>query len=107
MIELIATPNAYDGKMVGVVGFLVYGFETDALYLHSEDSEHKILRNSLSLHLNPKVQERAKKSQNSYVIVSGTFIAPNNGDPTSRAGAIGSITDIQSWALVLSGAYEK
>ncbi|MGA8220794.1 MAG: hypothetical protein WB780_04005 [Candidatus Acidiferrales bacterium] len=106
MIELIATPSQYDGKMVGVVGFLVYGFEHDALYLHFEDMEHKILMNSLSLDLNPRVAERAKKFQSSYVIVAGTFIAPN-GDIGSRAGAIGSITDIRSWPLDMNDKIEK
>jgi hypothetical protein len=107
MIELIATPTQHDGKMVGVVGFLVYGFEIDGLYLHSEDSQHGIIKNSLSLHLNPQVQERAKKLQNNYVIVFGTFSAPNSGDPMSKAGAMDSITDIRSWPLDMNENFKK
>jgi hypothetical protein len=106
MIELIATPSQDDGKMVGVVGFLVYGFEHDALHLNYEDMEHKILMNSLSLHLNPQVQERAKKFQNSFVIVAGTFIAPSGG-PGSRAGALGSIIDIRAWPLDMNDKIDK
>jgi hypothetical protein len=37
MIQLIANPQAWDGKHVRVIGFLRLEFEGDALYLHRED----------------------------------------------------------------------
>jgi len=107
MIELIASPSQHDGKIVGVVGYLVYVFEANALYLSSVDSEHVVIRNSLYLSLNPQVQERAKRLQNSYIIVLGTFSAPNNGDPMSRAGTMNAITDIRSWPLDVNEDVKK
>ena len=36
MVQLIATPEKFDGKFVRVHGFLNLGFEGDSLYLHRE-----------------------------------------------------------------------
>jgi len=37
LIQLIANPQAYDGKTVRITGFLHLEFEGNAIYLHNED----------------------------------------------------------------------
>jgi hypothetical protein len=45
ILELIATPRVWDGRLVRVQGFCHIEFEETALYLHREDSD---FRNSLN-----------------------------------------------------------
>ena len=47
LIQLISTPKAFDGADVQVIGFLRLEFEGNALYLHKEDFEQRISKNSV------------------------------------------------------------
>jgi hypothetical protein len=79
ILQLIATPEKYDGRSVRVTAFLHLEFEGNALYLHREDFENAILANSVAIHLTD-VQIRAFKNlQNGYVIVEGRVNAKEHG----------------------------
>jgi hypothetical protein len=45
MVQLLAAPEKFHGKLVGVFGFLRLEFEGDALYLHREDDTQGVTRN--------------------------------------------------------------
>ena len=47
IVELIATPEMFDGKRVRTVGFVHLEFEGNGLYLHKEDWTHSLYRNGL------------------------------------------------------------
>src|SRR5689334_5615455 len=47
IIQLIARPELYDGKLVRVIGFIHFEFEGDGIYVHKEDWEHHIYDNGL------------------------------------------------------------
>src|SRR5678815_3770993 len=50
LVQLIATPERYDGKLVTAVGYLSYGSaDGDTLYLGKEACENGVLENSLWL----------------------------------------------------------
>src|SRR5258708_13623082 len=49
LLQLIATPRAYHEKVVRVIGFAFLEFEGHGLYLHKEDFEHSLLKNSVWL----------------------------------------------------------
>ena len=51
MIQLIANPQAYDHKLVRVIGYLDLQFEGNAIYFHSGDFEHAIYENSIWINL--------------------------------------------------------
>ena len=65
IIQLIATPEKFDGKFVSLIGFLCIAFEGDSIYLHREDLEKGIPRNGLWVDtetLQRLVSERMKPS---------------------------------------------
>ena len=76
MVELLANPEKYSGKLVSVVGFVSFEFEGTAIYLHKEDYENMLIRNSYWLSLGsssiPKFNLR-------YANVEGRFIYKKGG----------------------------
>ncbi len=71
IINLIATPEKYNGKTVLVDGFLNLDFEDNALYLHSEDYERALTVNSIIIKV--KDDPELKKLDKKYVIIQGVF----------------------------------
>ena len=71
MVQLIATPEKFDGKTIQVVGFLRLEFEGNALYLHREDYDHGIYRNAIWVDF-PADQD-AQKVNGHYVFLQGIF----------------------------------
>jgi hypothetical protein len=52
LVQLIANPSVYQGKLVRVIGFCQLEFEGDALFLHREDFEQGLTKNALGdLHI--------------------------------------------------------
>lgn len=96
MVQLIATPEKFDGKFVRVIGFLTLEFEGDALYLHREDLVQG-LDNCVWVH-RTDVMERDRKTLNRhYVVIEGVFDAQDHGHMGMFGGAIKDITRIETW----------
>jgi hypothetical protein len=49
LVQLIANPEKFDGRLIRVIGFLRLEFEGDVLYLHREDFEKQLTENGLWL----------------------------------------------------------
>jgi hypothetical protein len=76
LIELLASPERFDGKLVTVRGFLlVLGGRHDiigyVLYLHKEDAENA-LANSVSVTPNEQMGKDREKIDRMYVSLTGT-----------------------------------
>ena len=102
VIQLIATPERFDGKRVRVIGFLNLEFEGNALYVHREDYDQAIAKNALWIDTTPQktgsVSAFASKNlSNQYVIVEGVFDAKNTGHKGSFSGAIKEISRADRW----------
>ena len=71
LINLVATPEKYDGKIIIVTGFLNLEFEDYALYFHSEDYERALTANSITISVqdDPELKKLDKK----YVVIQGVF----------------------------------
>lgn len=96
LIQLIANPEKYDGKQVGVIGFLRLEFEGNRIYLHEEDYEHDIIENAVRIGVT-KEQKQAFESRNMhYVFMVGTFEAGKRGTSNPN-GTIENISKIEVW----------
>jgi len=92
-IQLLATPDRYDGLPVVVDGFCSIGFEDDALYFHKDDWVYTMTSNALRIDGDPTiVDERYNKK---YVTVFGVFAA---GPPGGLWG--GRINSIEKVVLL-------
>src|SRR4026207_991872 len=76
IVQLIANPKEYDGKLVRVIGFASVEFEGTAVYLHQDDYKYDIPKNGLWLALDVEGQ---KQFDGKYVLIEGTFDAEHKG----------------------------
>lgn len=79
IIELIANPQAYNGRFIRVVGFVSIKFEGTAIYLHQDDYRYGIFRNGLWLTVSKSNLIDCKGCHERYAIIEGTFDAQNTG----------------------------
>ena len=101
MLQLIANPEAFDGKYVRVWGFVRIEFEGTAVYLHREDFEQSLMVNGLWLAVNDGVVGGSKeeKINNRYGLIEGQFNARNRGHLGLWSGTIEKITRMEPWAI--------
>lgn len=96
IIQLIANPQAWDGKKVRVEGFLRIEFEGDAVYLHREDFDFNIMRNALSIDLPKDMTEKQRRAVDlKYILCEGTFVAGNHGHMGLFSGELTQVQRIQ------------
>jgi hypothetical protein len=97
LVQLIANPERFDGTRVRVVGFCWLEFEGNAIYLHREDCEHRIVNNAVWLQLGWPVAERYASVSGKYVLVQGVFSAQHRGHMGVFAGSMDEISRLDVW----------
>jgi hypothetical protein len=97
MVQLIATPEKYQGQVVRFIAFLRIEFEGNALYLHQEDYEHGISRNAIWLDLTKNEILRAKTMSDHYVLAVGHFDSHLTGHMGMFSGTLGEVTRLEAW----------
>lgn len=97
MIQLIASPQQYEGVNVRLIAFLNLQFEGDALYLHHEDYDRGIWSNAIGIDLTDSQRSGFVKLSGGYVLVEGIFHAGESGHLGIFAGSIHEVTRVQSW----------
>jgi hypothetical protein len=98
LIQLIANPQAYDKKVVRIIGYLHLEFEGDAVYFHQDDFEHGMYENSIWIKLPNDISPTQIKAVNDkYVICTARFAASNHGHMGMFAGELGDVTRLEVW----------
>lgn|SRR5208282_6766701 len=97
LVQLIASPKNYDGKMVRLIGFVRLEFEGNAIYLHQDDYKHSISKNGLWIDVTEDMQKRKAELDQQYVLIEGTFDAKITGHMGMWSGSIRKITRCQVW----------
>jgi hypothetical protein len=89
---LIANPSAFDGKRVRISGYLHLEFEDSAIYLHKEDSDHKLRENAIWIILPADpTKEMAVRLNNNYVNCEAVFSAKEHGHLGAYSGELSDI----------------
>ena len=94
MIQLIATPERYHGKLVRVVGVGNLEFEGNAIYLSKDDISYQVY-NAVWLDFDNNTTlsyAEAKKHNGKYVLVEGIFDKDHSGHMGLFHGAITNIS---------------
>lgn len=86
LIQLIANPDAFDGRYVSVSGYLTLSDEYESsLFLDENSYSSGLSANSVAIDLESskgEIQKRAKERDRKYVVVAGRFKA----GPTAFSG---------------------
>jgi hypothetical protein len=102
LVQLLAEPAEFDGRLVRVIGFCSIEFEGNAIYLHREDYEQGILKNAMWLSLGdmlpPARQELSARLHEKYCIVEGRITSRQNGHMGAFGGEIAELTRLDLWS---------
>lgn len=99
LVNLIATPEKYDGKTVRVFGYLRLDFEGRAIYLHKEDHFNSLYKNGLWVNFRKGAlkDEEMRALNGHHVMLEGTFDSTRNGHMDLWSGTIFNIGRAQKW----------
>ncbi len=99
LVQLIATPERYHGKFVQVVGYMNLEFEGNAIYLHREDFDQRLTRNSFWVEFSEEIrkQKNLENYNKQYVIIIGTFDMESKGHLGLFGGEITNIWRLDAW----------
>jgi hypothetical protein len=97
MIQVLANPQAFDGKRIAVVGFLGLHKDGNILYLHREDEEMALYKNGLNVDFDsPLTQDDVVRMNMHYVYLGGIFDAHHVG-PLGSSGTIKQAVNLVLW----------
>ena len=98
MIQLIATPEKYDGQLVRVIGVGNLEFEGNCISLSKEDLKYGV-GNSIWIELDEKAisYEEAQQYNGEYVIIEGIFDKNDCGHMDMFCGSIKNISRYDLW----------
>jgi len=98
MIQLIATPEKYDGQLVRVIGVGNLEFEGNCISLSKEDLKYGV-GNSIWIELGEKAisYEEAQQYNGEYVIIEGVFDKDDCGHMDMFCGSIKNISRYELW----------
>jgi hypothetical protein len=101
LLQLIATPDAFEGKYVRVHGFVRIEHEGTAVYLHREDFEHMLTKNGLWLAANDATPDGSREAQvnGQYSLIEGRFTAKTKGHRGLWSGSIEEISRMEAWEV--------
>jgi hypothetical protein len=102
VIELIANPEKFEGKLVSVQGFLRIGHEKHhgfeaTLYLHQEDARNLLGSNMVLVIPSEQMLRDQEKIDRIYVVLTGVlrFVPSANG---SHSAVIRDVRSCSAWS---------
>ncbi len=98
MVQLIANPDEFNGKLIRVIGFLRLEFEGNVLYLHREDYENAILGDGIWVDVTPEMMKQDKSLNTKYVLLEGIFSSSDHGHMGAWRGTITKIRRADLWS---------
>ena len=98
MLQLIATPEKFDGKTIGITGFFYLGRDEALLYLHQEDYNHALNANAIWFEPGEWVGKDLGKLQRKYVTLVGTFSAARKGPYGCPNGGLSVVDRFYFWS---------
>jgi len=98
LLQLIATPEKFNDKLVDVEGFLDMSREGDLLYLHQIDSENGLLSNAIWVRRTEQMGKEKAKLHMKYVRVVGTFRLDFKEQLGTPSSGIPDVRKVEIWS---------
>jgi hypothetical protein len=103
IVDLLARPEAYDGKFVRVEGFLHVHFEGTALFMTKEHADYLMCKYGFWVSLD-EVKYPAKDFDGKYVLLEGTFNRANKGHMRLWSGELRDVSRVMELTRFYDGA---
>ena len=105
LIQLLSTPEKFDGKIVTVTGFLAmsphpeFFGQQPILYVHQVDAENVLVANSVLVVASEQMRRDREKLDGMYVTLTGLFRAIRADSQDSYAsGTIANVRACTPWS---------
>ncbi len=99
VVQLLANPEKYDGKLISVRAFLTFGHHVDLVYLGQQDYLHGISENALWVERTDQMAKEEDNLDQAYVVIVGVFSAkPKRFRLESWVGGITKISKCVVWS---------
>lgn len=98
LVQLIATPEKFDGKLVSVQGFLAMGREGDLLYMSQADADNVLLPNAIWIRRTEKMGKDRPTLDMKYVRVVGIFRIAFHEHLGTPTGGIPEVKSAEFWS---------
>jgi hypothetical protein len=95
LVQLIATPDRYDGVSVRIKGFFHLEFEEVAVYLSRDDCAMRNSANAVWLRMDKNERERYRRHTDRFVMVEGLYSAREQGHNGGWAGVVTRIARLE------------
>ena len=99
LVQVLADPGQFDGRLVRVTGFCSIQFEDVAVYLHREDYDQMILKNAIWLDLGDleelAFRDLQRKVGKRHCLIEGRLESRAHGHLGATSGTIRDITRIE------------
>jgi len=103
LIQLIANPDEYHGKLVRVVGVTNIEFEGNQIFTSKEHYKYSILMNALWINLDLDIlgvkEDELKNYNGKYVLIEGIFNKNETGHMGMNSGSIDKISRFDLWEI--------
>lgn len=96
LIHLIRHPDAYDQKLIKIVGYCRFDAAMKAVFIGEADFAGGVLGHGVVLHAEDNAQSRGVHDK--YAMVDGIFDAKDRGASGKFAGAIKAVERIILWS---------
>jgi hypothetical protein len=104
LVRLLASPETFDGGLVGVQGFVSFDFEGTAIYLSETDYLNDLMENALWLALDD--EHRDAMNDHQYCLVVGTLDPAHRGHMGLFARTL-IVQDIRGCREPIKSQHEK
>lgn len=98
MLQLVTTPEQFEGKLVSVIGFITMNHEGDLLFAHQEDAVNVILNNAVQIEGTKQMFSDREKLDLKYVKILGTFQISAKKKVPFYSGEIVNIRSCEAWS---------
>ena len=98
LVQLIANPDKFNGKLVVVFGYLRLS-ERPALYLHEDDAANSLMTNALWIDSTESMRQHRTELSQRYVKIVGRFRAGGEGHVYFLSGGITDVEECTPWPL--------
>jgi hypothetical protein len=97
--DVLADPVYYNGEPVRVSGYLVLDSVSRALYLSKADFQANKAKQSIWVHISPKVFKDVEMYNKHFVTIDGIFDGTDYGKNGLYAGALKVVTRLSMFAM--------
>ena len=96
LIQVVQSPQQFDGQPIRVIGVANVQYEATGLFISESDLQNSVTKNGVWISI--PSSDANRKLHGKFVLVEGTFDAGNRGHLGMWAGSIKDVKRFELWS---------